>query len=246
MQKIEDVNWSRLFEDNNGSHTSNTEEYQILSYLQSNGTQAIKLVDNLPPNPRIEVAFEFIGNEDFKWILGAEGANKKYFGIQVNVGSSSNNVKIHKSSEKTFGGAKSHKGDLTYCTIDGSEVNLSWYVISGNSTAVTGSLDPSFESLSSLYAFGIGLFNRETKVTGMITAKLRYIRIDNEMFLPVKRVKDDTCGLLNIATHQFLTDCIAGDPFVAGDIVGHISVEVDDTDASDVVGTAIVDQSKAH
>lgn len=206
----------------NGGGGGQGEQYQILSYIQSNGTQAIKLVDSMSEVPRIEVAFAFIAYEDYKWVLGAEGANSELFGVQVNVGSSSNNVRVHKSSSKAFSGAKSHKGDLIYCTIDGSVGNLSWYLISGNSSVVTGSLNPSFESLSGLYAFGVGRINYETEVSSMITAKLHYIRLDNELFLPVKRMSDGICGLLNTATHQFLTDVLDGDPFVAGDVIGMI------------------------
>lgn len=221
MNFAKDYLLSKLLNHDGGGGGGDT-TYQILSYIQSNGTQAIKLVDSMSEVPRIEVAFAFIADEDFKWILGAEGANNKLFGVQVNAGPSSDNVRVHKSSSKAFTGVKSHKGDLIYCTIDGSVGNLSWYLTSENRSVITGSLNPSFESLSGLYAFGVGRISYETEVSSMITAKLHYIRLDNELFLPAKRVNDGVCGLLNIATHQFLTDCMAGDPFVAGDVIGTI------------------------
>lgn len=226
MEFAKDYLLSRLLNHGGGGGGGDT-TYQILSYIQSNGTQAIKLADNLPPNPRIEVAFEFFAYEDYKWIIGAEGANSKFFGVQVNIGNAGNNITVHKYSEKKYGeqngGAKNHINDMTYCIIDGSVANVSWYLISGktNSTAGTA-LSSTFEALSGLYAFGIGRINHETEAGGMITAKLHYIRIDGEMFLPAKRVNDGVCGLLNIATHQFLTDVLDGDPFVAGDVIGTI------------------------
>ena len=56
----------------------------------------------------------------------------------------------------------------------------------------------------------------------MITARLYALRIDDVLYLPAKRISDGVCGLLNITTRQFLTDCLDGDPFVAGDVLGTI------------------------
>ena len=234
---VEDINWSRLFEENDGSHSFDGEKYQILSYIQSNGTQAIKLMDSVSPTASISVAFEYTENVDFMWIVGGEGAGSKYFGIQISSASSSvNRITSFRKSEARFAGAIPYKNRTIYAAINGSAASVSY-------TSESKSVDSSFEVMSGFYAFAIGRINSSAEASGMISAKLHTIRVDNELFLPVKRISDNALGLLNTTTHQFLTDALDGDPFVAGDIVGHISVEVDDTDASSVVGTAIVGKS---
>lgn len=176
-------------------------DYELLEYIQSDGTQAINTGIVIQTPSTLYFDFSPLSPVEFRWLAGVEidrGTNlNTYIGIVLmpetrhyrvySGASSSSSSQYTEYSNIVFDGTKRYR-----------------HVINAKSLS----------SSNSLFIFGL---NRvEGTEYNLGSAKLYMTSINDRYLLPARRKSDGICGLWDTVANQFLTDSLNGNPFVAG------------------------------
>jgi hypothetical protein len=175
------------------------EPYELLEYIDSNGTQGIDTGAPVPASANLRVQFLMISSPSaWFWGFGAEYQGPKYAGVQFGVPNNTNTV-YDGSGSSTSRGAIKYVGNATVDTISFVTTNAA--------------------SQSNLWIFGLGRSNPDTPVTHLIKMRLYMFAVNDSIYLPCRRKSDGVCGLWDSHGGAFLTDSLNGDPFVAGPVI---------------------------
>jgi hypothetical protein len=170
--------------------------YELLEYIESNGTQGIDTGRQIPASTNILCTFlAKSGISGYSWAFGAEYTTNVFAGSQIAVPDN----RINTYSGTSSG---SNHGEIRYTP-----------PIDTTSVVTTDK-----ESTSNLWIFALGRISG-TGYSSMSKIRLYYCKCGAWTFLPCRRKNDGVCGLWDSETGTFLTDSLGGDPFVAGPVV---------------------------
>ncbi len=170
--------------------------YELLEYIESNGTQGINIGRKIPTSANILCMYlAKSGMSLYPWVFGAQYGANTYAGLQLEI---STNKSIAWNGTSTV----ITRADIRYVPpID----NLSLVTTSTESTA-------------NLWIFALGR-STEQGYSSMSKIRLYYCKCGAWTFLPCRRKSDGVCGLWDAYAGVFLTDSLNGDPFVAGPVL---------------------------
>ena len=170
--------------------------FELLEYIESDGTQAIDLGVKTYYNTQMLVRVQALsGNTDYKWVLSSWYDSTHYAGIIYAAGVT-----------RSYNGAGG--SSIIYNGIDTANINLYSVIVSNSSSS--GSMHN-----AQLFAIkdGSGTYINFSKI------RLFFAIIeDDNVFIPVRRKVDNVCGVYNIKNGDFLTDSAGGNAFIAGPV----------------------------
>lgn len=170
--------------------------YELLEYIESDGTQAIDTGRLLSPNSNVMFAYlARTGMSQYKWGLGAQYGDNTYCGLYFdNVGS------------KT----RYYNGSSTATELGNMNFSLPADTLSFNSANKTSTTN-----------FAIFTLSRTGHELSEYASKMRlyFVKLGSITFLPCRRKSDGVCGLWDCTSGVFLTDSLNGNPFVAGSVL---------------------------
>lgn len=181
-------------------------DYQLVEYIESDGTQAINTGVQFAQGSAIvldAIVLSVVSSQNFTYLVGASGTNG-YVGIRTTT--SGNIEAILSQTSKTIGASGSNGYRHVYY-IYGSNVGSSagyWDILTSYGSSVT------------LAAFGYhaSAFSHYSKM------KLYSLRVGDHVFLPCKRLSDGAYGLIDTYDGSFHGDVMSGNAFTAGSVIG--------------------------
>lgn len=165
-------------------------KYDILEYIESNGTQAID-TGIAPSANDVFYAIVTFSDDLYSWPVGG-GTDTKWFGYQLNKDIS---IYVGSSSSPTYHDAKSWTS------------HPKGYIFNIPSDA---------QSDISICIF---CYHQNDQMYNLSKNKFYSMRIGDNYFVPARRIEDEQIGVLNTYTGEFLTDVLNGDPFVTGPVI---------------------------
>ena len=173
-------------------------DYELLEYIDSNGTQGIDLGIKLPASADFGVVFSVLsGSANYNWVFGCEYAANYFTGMQIS------NITSTGAATILFTGGNSgtSRRSLAYGKIDAT--------VATSKNAI---------SEANIWAFALGRRSGEGYSSNS-HSRIYFLNISDRNFYPCRRKADNVCGLWDAYNQQFLTDSLSGDPFTAGPVI---------------------------
>lgn len=167
-------------------------DYELLEYIQSDGTQRIESDISIPTGANIEILYEIINYSSSDWFTA--------FGIKSSASGSiayiSINHAVNSSKDRYITYGDNSASNDTYI------LNKKYYI--------------SFVSKASSASGNKLMIFADQSGINLAQIALYALSINNQIFLPCRRKSDGVCGLFDTVNRLFLTDKLDGNPFVAG------------------------------
>jgi hypothetical protein len=168
-----------------------TKAYDLVEYIESDGTQVIDTGRQVVQGQTIEVTFEGSSNQTaYAWIFGGI-TSSDYYGYQF----------PNSSAVYTYNGGTSASSQSRFASD----------VITQKALTFNGSANANIHIL--------GLWDGSA-YSNQGKFKVYFLDINGDYFVPAKRRSDGVYGLYDIANSQFLTDVASGNPLTGGDSLG--------------------------
>lgn len=168
-----------------------TKAYNLVEYIESDGTQVIDTGRQVVQGQTIEVTFEGSSNQTaYAWILGGI-TSSDYYGYQF----------PNSSTVYLYNGGTSAS----------SQSGFASDVLTQKALTFNGSANANIHIL--------GLWDGSA-YTNQGKFKIYFLDIDGDYFVPAKRRSDGVYGLYDIANSQFLTDVAGGNALTGGASLG--------------------------
>ena len=168
-----------------------TKAYDLVEYIESDGTQVIDTGRQVVQGQTIEVTFEGSSNQTaYAWILGGI-TSSDYYGYQF----------PNSSAVYLYNGGTSAS----------SQSGFSSDVLTQKALTFNGSINANIHIL--------GLLDGST-YTNKGKFKVYFLDINGDYFVPAKRRRDGAYGLYDIVNSQFLTDVASGNALTGGASLG--------------------------
>ena len=168
-----------------------TKAYDLVEYIESDGTQVIDTGRQVVQGQTIEVTFEGSSNQTaYAWIFGGI-TSSDYYGYQF----------PNSSAVYLYNGGTSAS----------SQSGFSSDVLTQKALTFNGSINANIHIL--------GLLDGST-YTNKGKFKVYFLDINGDYFVPAKRRRDGAYGLYDIVNSQFLTDVASGNALTGGASLG--------------------------
>ena len=168
-----------------------TKAYDLVEYIESDGTQVIDTGRQVVQGQTIEVTFEGSSNQTaYAWILGGI-TSSDYYGYQF----------PNSSAVYTYNGGTSASSQSGFTPNALTQKALTFNGSANANIHILGLWDGSAYSNQGKF-------------------KVYFLDIDGDYFVPAKRRRDGVYGLYDIANSQFLTDVASGNALTGGNSLG--------------------------